>query len=175
MIQDPRVNVSHNLAPSGDEKLRVGGLFNIINMSPAIDPIANGLGVAIYGASGAELLSLFIPPGAAPDSQSPGWKVNRSGTSWGYKDKTGTVVPGIRRVTVKHKLNLAPGIFKIGVSGKEGSFTIPESELPLRLDVVLGGVPQAVAGQCAAATFNEVDEDRPRCQSRSAGDRISCN
>jgi hypothetical protein len=175
LIQDPRVAVSRNLAPAGDERLRVGGLFNVINLTPTIDPIANGFQFTIYGQSGAELMSFFVPPGAQPDSQSPGWKVNLSGTRWGFKDRNGDLVPGIQRVNVTHKVNLAQGIFKVTVSGKNTDFTINPAELPLRLDIVLGGVPQAVAGQCATGLFNPETGDRPRCQTRSSGDRVSCS
>jgi hypothetical protein len=167
--------VSRNLAPANDERLRIGGIFNVVNMAPPIDPIANGFQFTIYGQSGAELMTFFIPPGARPDSQSPGWKVNRSGTSWGFKDRNGDLVPGIQRVNIVHKVNLAPGIFKISISGKNADFTIDPAELPLRLDVILGGVPQALAGQCASGLFNADGGVRPRCQLRSSGDKVSCS
>jgi YVTN family beta-propeller protein len=175
MIQGPRVVVSRNLSPGGDERLRVGALFNVVTMTPAIDPLANGFQFTVYGQSGAEIMSYFVPPGAQADSRSPGWKVNSGNTRWGFKDRNGDLVPGIQRVNVSHKVNLAPGIFKISVSGKNANFTVDPAELPLRLDVVLGGATQAVAGQCASAVFNTELEDRPRCQSRSSGDRITCN
>jgi hypothetical protein len=170
LIQDPSVLVSRNLPPATDDKLRVKGLFQVVNMSPVIDPIANGFQVTIYGQSGTPLLSFFVPPGAQADSQSPGWKVNSSGTKWSFKDRDGVLIPGIQRATVAHKVKLATGIFAVSASGKNFNFHIDQAELPLRLDVVLGGVPQAAAGQCARGLFNPASGDRPRCQVRSEGD-----
>jgi hypothetical protein len=174
MMQDPRIVVARNLAPANDERLRVGGVFNVSNLTPAIDPIANGLQFTIYGQSGDVLMSFFIPPGAQPDTQSPGWKVNRSGTRWGFKDRNSALVP-IQRVSLTHKVNLAPGIFKVTVSAKMADFTSDPAELPLRLDVVLGGPPQAAAGQCAVGMFNSASGNRPKCEMRSGGDKVTCN
>lgn len=172
-IQRPKFVISRNLAPAGDDRLRLRGSFQLVTLSPAIDPVANGFGFTIYGESG-ELYSFFIPGGLQADNASPGWKVNRAGTRWSYKDRDGLQTPGLQRISLVHKENKAPGLFTIAITGKDGAFHIEATELPLRLDVVLGGPAQAAANQCARAPFNAETEDRPNCKARRGGDTISC-
>jgi hypothetical protein len=53
--------VSRNLAPANDERLRIGGIFNVVNMAPPIDPIANGFGRSIEAArAGASRIATAI-------------------------------------------------------------------------------------------------------------------
>jgi len=167
--------VSRNLAPPGDDRLRVRGLFNVLNLIPEVDPIANGFSFAVYGQNGDEIMSFVVPPGAQPDTRSPGWKVNRSGTRWSFKDRDGTLAGGIRRVSIVHKVNRAVGLFLVSVTAKDGDYHIDPAQLPLRLDLVLGSQPQADEGQCAAGVFNPEEGDRPRCRSRREGSSISCS
>jgi hypothetical protein len=170
----PKVIVSRNLAPAGDDKLRLRGTFQVTNLSPAISPLFNGFSFAVYGQSGATLVSGFIPPGLRVDSSSAGWRTNSQGTRFSYKDGAGTLTPGIRSAGVSHKVNTAIGLFAFSLSGKDGSFHVDPSELPLRLDVVLGGAPQALAGQCGTATFNPEIAERPNCKVRQEGNAITC-
>jgi YVTN family beta-propeller protein len=175
LMDRPKFSVSRNLAPGGDERLRMKGNFHVLSQIPPIDPLNNGFTVRIYGQSGAELMFISIPAGQQPNSTSPGWKVNTAGTRWAYSDRDATLVPGIKSVKVFDKSRRAPGLFGFSLSGKDADFRIDPAELPLRMDVVLGGSPQATAGQCSFGLFNPEEGDRPRCRTRSEGDAVNCS
>jgi hypothetical protein len=175
LMDRPKFSVSRNLAPGGDERLRMKGNFHVLSQIPPIDPLNNGFTVRIYGQSGAELMYISIPAGQQPNSTSPGWKVNTTGTRWAYSDRDATLVPGIKSVKVFDKSRRAPGLFAFSLSGKDADFRIDPAELPVRMDVVLGGSPQATAGQCSFGLFNPEEGDRPRCRTRSEGDAVNCS
>lgn len=174
-MTDPLVIVTNNLLPTGDDRLRVRGRFQVSSRTPAINPTINGLAFKVYSRfNGTELLSFFVPPGARPRLDAPGWRVNSTGTRWTYEDRNGTRTPGIRRVTVVHKQTTALGLYEVAVYGRDGSFHIDPNELPLRLDIVLGGETQAAVGQCGVGFFNIETSRRPNCRSRGQGEGISC-
>jgi hypothetical protein len=174
-MTDPLVIVTNNLNPMGDDRLRVSGRFQIANRAPAINPTVNGLSFTIYSRfNGTELLSFFVPPGARPSFAAPGWRVNSTGKRWSYEDREGTRTPGIRRVTVVHKTAIALGLYEVSVYGRQGNFHIEPNELPLRLDIVLGGEAQAAVGQCGIGFFNIETSRRPNCRARGQGEAISC-
>ena len=174
-MQKAKLLVSKNLPPSGDEGLRLGGTFQVNNLSPAITPLLNGFSFTIYGQSGTPLLTAFVPPGLRFDSTMAGWRSNSQGTRWTYKDSIGSQTPGLRSISVSHKVNTALGLFAFTLSGKTSNFLIDPSELPLRMDVALGGSAQAQAGQCGTITFNPEIDDPPECRLRQEGKTIKCN
>lgn len=171
---NPRVIIGNNDEPPGDDRLRVRGRFLVTNRVPAINPILNGLRFTIYSRfRDTELLSFVVPPGARPTRQSPGWKVNSIGTRWTYDDRGGLRTAGLRRVTVVHKSGIAVGLYEVSVWGINGDFHIEPFELPLRLDIVLGGGPQA--GQCGTGLFNIDSSSAPKCRTAGLFDaQISC-
>jgi hypothetical protein len=174
-MTDPAVIISNNLNPPGDDRLRVRGRFQVANRVPPINPLANGLRFTIYSRfNGTELLSFSVPPGRRPSLDRPGWRVNSVARRWTYEDRHGELTPGLRRVTVVHKESTAVGLYEIAVYGREGNFHIEPNELPLRLDIVLGGEEQAAAGQCGTAFFNIETSRRPNCRARGLGEAISC-
>jgi len=169
------VFISNNLGPPGDDRLRVRGRFQITQRSPAIDPLRNGLAFTIYSRfNGTELLTFFIPPGRRTSTIGPGWRVTNSGTRWTYYDRFGTQVPGLWRASVVDKSKSGVGIYDVAIYGRKGSFHIEPPELPLRLDIVLGGEVQAAAGQCGSGVFNIATSRRPNCRFIAPGTLISC-
>jgi len=171
---DPLIIVTNNLDPAGDDRLRVRGSFQVASGVPAINPAANGLRFTIYSRfNGTELLSFSVPRGMAADLDRPGWRVNSVGTRWTYEDREGTRTPGLRRVTVVRVAG-AVSVYEVAVYGRDGSFHIEPTELPLRLDIVLGGEAQAAAGQCGVGFFNIETSRRPNCRARGLGEAISC-
>jgi hypothetical protein len=174
-ITDPLVIISNNFDPPGDDRLRVRGRFAVASQTPAINPIRNGLRFTLYNRfNGNELLSFVIPPGMRLTREGPGWHANGTNTRFTYEDRNGLRTPGIRRVTVVHKITTAVGLYEVSVYGRDGSFHIEPSELPLRLDIVLGGEEQAAAGQCGTGFFNVESARSPNCGTAQAGDTISC-
>jgi hypothetical protein len=167
-MTDPVVTILNNLDAPGDQTLRVRGKFQVRNLQPTVNPRSNGLGFTIYSRfNGTQLLSGFIPPGA-------GWRISSTGNTFTYHDESGTLAPGIRRATVVHKRSVSPGYYSVAIYGTEGNFRINPAELPLRLDVVLGGPIQSAAGQCGVGTFNIDTSRRPNCQVDAFGDWIRC-
>lgn len=174
-IDEPVLLITNNLDPPGDDRLRVRGRIQITNQTPAINPTTNGLGFTVYSRfNGTELLRFFVPPGARPSRDAPGWRVNSANTRWTYEDRNGTRTPGLRRVTVVHKATISRGLYDVAVYGREGSFHIEPFELPLRLDIVLGGPAQAAAGQCGTGLFNIETSRRPNCRVAQFGESITC-
>jgi hypothetical protein len=174
-IDNALLIIDDNLTPSGDEELLMRGRFTVNNLSPAINPVANGFTFAISSRfNGTELLQYFVPPGAQTATNAAGWKVTSGGNRWVYEDPEGVKTPGLQRVTVIHKVNIGRGVFDFAVLGKDGEFAILPAEAPLRMDVVLGGTAQAGAAQCGNVTFNVESGRRPRCSVARFGDTISC-
>jgi hypothetical protein len=164
MMTNPRVIIGNNTNPPGDDRLRVRGRFQVENRVPVINPVQNGIRFTIYSRfNGTELLSFVVPPGARASRNAPGWFASSTGTRWTYEDRGGTRTPGLERVTVVHKSAVSVGLYDVSVYGRKGSFHIEPFELPLRLDIVLGGAPQAAAGQCGVGLFNIGSSRAPKC------------
>lgn len=173
-IQDPRYIISNNLLPGGDDRLRVSGHFQV-NNRPPINPIVNGLTIKVYSRfQGTELTTIVIPPGLKPSRRGAGWRANSTQTRWTYEDFFGTKTPGIRRVAVTHRASTANGLYAVQLYGSDGTFYIDPNELPLRLDIVLGGPTQAAARQCGTAFFNIASSRVPHCVVNQMGNLISC-
>jgi hypothetical protein len=133
-------------APTGDDGLKLTGEM-IVPTTPVIDPLANGVRLAVTGANGT-VADVTVPGGAFDTTTKTGWKVNGAGTAWTFTIKTG--VSGITKVSVK-KLPLPAGRLKVKVTGKNGAFAAGPSDLPLR--AVFAVDP---AGQCGTADFGDV-------------------
>jgi hypothetical protein len=172
-MTNARVIIANNVVPPGDDRLRVRGRFQVRSTTPAIDPIANGIEFAIYSRfNGTELLRFVVPPGRRQTLQSSGWLLNSTRVRWTYEDPSGTRIPGLRRVIVVRK---STGLYEVSVWGVDGDFHIEPFELPLRLDIVLGGATQAAAGQCGTALFNIDSSRSPKCRASGFfGETINC-
>lgn len=170
-MQDPVVTILDNLDAPGDQSLRLQGTFQVRSLQPTVNPLANGFGFTIYSRfNGTQLLSFFVPPGAGQ----PGWRRVGTGGRWTYEDDTGERAGGVRRVTVVNRSGSGPGVYTVSLYGADGNFRINPAELPLRVDIVLGGAVQAAAGQCGTAAFNIDTSRRPNCQTDAFGDWIRC-
>lgn len=134
-------------APTGDDGLKLAGEM-IVPTTPAIDPLADGVRLAVTGASGT-IADVAVPPGAFDPGTRSGWKVNRAGTAWTFISKTG--VGGIVKVSVK-TLPVPAGRVKVKVTGKKGTFVAGPADLPLVATFSL-----APAEQCGSADFGAGD------------------
>lgn len=89
----PRLLLSRLKAPPGDDRLTFNGTVAVPEIPP-IDPAANGLRLVLTTDAGAVLADLTAPAGV-------GWRVNRPGTTWTYRDpsaSTGIVNARVRAV-----------------------------------------------------------------------------
>jgi YVTN family beta-propeller protein len=174
-IAKPMLRVSKNADPAGNELLTVSGQWQVAPLTPAIDPIANGLNFKVVDPVGATIFGRRIPPGASAAKGVPGWSVNGAGTQWIYKDSTGGSTGGITRVVVTNSSTmLTPGLYRFSVSGKKAHFQVATGQAPVGLSVVLGGATQDAAGQCATATFNAATGSSPSCNFLGGNNVLSC-
>ncbi|MCW5893446.1 MAG: hypothetical protein KIT14_23270 [bacterium] len=129
--------------PTGDDGLKLTGEM-IVPTSPALDPLMNGVRLAVTGAAGT-VADVALPGGAYDAGTKTGWKVKGGGTAWTFSSKAG--VAGITKVAVK-KLPVPAGRVKVKVTGKKGAFVAGAGDLPLRATFSLDA-----AGQCGTSAF----------------------
>ena len=92
-----------------------------------------------------------------------GWKVNRSGTIWTYRNKSPTPPGGIYKVVIRDKSAVTPGLVKFAVNGKAGSFAVASADLPVTARMIVA----PSSGQCSDATF-------PSCAFNASGSKLRC-
>src|SRR5262249_32481880 len=124
-LESARFKVSRNLSPAGDEKLRLKGEMTISNLTPPIDPVANGLQLIVRDQNGATIFTRTVPPGTTGDS---GWRANAQGTRFKFSAASASVAGGLTKVMLIN--STAPGRFKLKVIGKGGDFQIALAEPP---------------------------------------------
>jgi hypothetical protein len=171
-IAAAKLKVTKNLDPSGDEGLTLSGEWVVEPLSPAPDPRANGMRFRINDRFGQPLYNRVLPRAAPIANGAPGWTVNKAGTKWTYRDRRGAVAGGVVRATIQQKSQ--PGVYGFSVGGKAANFQIDPAALPLELIVVLGGLDEAAAGQCASIAFNDATGPSPACTLSSSGTTIRC-
>jgi hypothetical protein len=169
-----RFKISRNLSPAGDEKLKLKGEMQLPTLIPAIDPLSNGFKLIVSDQNGDEIFSRTIPPGASAGGGAPGWSASSSGTRWKFKDSDGTLAGGITKVQVARVHSASVDVFRVKVTGKDGDFRVESGEIPVQVEVVLGGSVQQSAGQCATVAFNPSSGANPSCKLSSSGNRLSC-
>ena len=166
LITTPRVRVSRDADPSGDENLTLQGEATV---SPAIDPITDGFRFLVDDTNGLPLYSRTVPGGAPTTKGAPGWTVNSAGTKWTFKDRLGTVADHVIKVTVSDLSSRTPGLYKFKVTGRGGDFQVRPGADPVYVVVLLGA-----AGQCASYAFNGASGPAPLCQFSANGKTLNC-
>ena len=175
-LAKPQVRASRLLFPPGEQKITVRGEWVLpLPVSPALDPAVYGFNLRVIGADAATLLMRSVPPGLRADNGEPGWKVNKKGDRWDFKDKDGVLAGGITRVTIIDKSKTFPGLVKVRAKGKGLAMQVAESQIPVELVLVPGGGQQSASAQCATRTFNPPAGEKPRCRLRSNGNTLSCS
>jgi hypothetical protein len=129
-----------------------------------LDPVADGVGLALRRDSGAPVLALVVPGGAFDGTV--GWRANASGTAWSFLDKTpGPVATGVRKARLLDRSSKVPGGMSVKISGRDGDYAVGAFDVPLHVTLVLGDG----AGRCA-----ERDHDRVDCRVTATGDGVKC-
>ena len=163
-VKQTGIAISKLHTPPGDDTLTINMTLEGVPASPAVDPLANGVRVILDNLDApATMLDAAIPGGAYSKVTKLGWRVNRSGTSFTYKNASLTPISGIVSVNVKR---LATGRTKVTVRGKKSSYVVPPSDDSLKATVVLDP-PTAETGQCGEASFLACTRNRP-------GSRLTC-
>lgn len=122
-----------------------------------IDPIANGIHLRIDSPSGAEVVDVVVPGGAAVNEV--GWFLSRSGM-WKYRDRDGVQGP-VQQVVVRDMSSKEDGLIAWTLKARGGTATLPAVD-SVRSTIVLGA-----AGECAANDWNGPTGLRPRCSGDS--------
>lgn len=120
----------------------------------AVDPLVHGVQLTIDSTSGGGTLLAVIPGGAFDGSS--GWTLNRSGTTWRYRDAAGSH-SSLTKVTVRDLSRKTPGLLKIAARGRAAAEVLPDVA-GVRATVLFGA-----AGECAALTWNGPTGPRPSC------------
>jgi hypothetical protein len=130
-----------------EEKLKVKGAFALPSGKTFADlaPQLRGAHVLIEGASGAIGADVVLPAGDYAGKGTRGWSANASGSTWTYRDKTGTPLNGITKLSIK---DLGDGNVRVKVTGKHGIYDPLTADTPLHAVVDLGDATDAAAALC---------------------------
>jgi hypothetical protein len=151
VIARPQISVSKLFTGPGDDRLKASGSITV-PLTPAIDPIARGVRIVITDSSGDAVVDAIIPGGYDPFTR-VGWTANGSGTTFSYRNsgRYEPVIEGITKVKLKMSPS-SPGLVRFSVSGKDGSYALTGSDLPLTLSFSVDP-PYAATNQCGEASF----------------------
>src|SRR5262249_31699227 len=114
----------------------------MVTLTPAIDPVQDGIVLRIENIGGPGAIVRAIPGGAPLQRGGSGW--TNSGTGGGFRDR-GFNPGGITNILISDRSSVSPGSYKLQVTGKRGNFQIPPAELPVRIVLFAG----PAASQCA--------------------------
>jgi DNA-binding beta-propeller fold protein YncE len=173
-LDKPSLRLIKVLNPPGDERITLTGRLQAAPTAPPIDPLTYGLSFRVMDSLGNELFSRTIPPDESLNHDDPGWKVNRSGTRWAYRDSEGLLADGITTAVVIDKSRRTRGLFQFRISGKGADFQATAADAPLQFLVVLGNGVQTAADECGSIVFNPAAGVRPNCSVSNSQDAVRC-
>jgi hypothetical protein len=185
------------VAPDGEQRLLMKGLFNSAPAAIAIDPTLNG--VHLYAADAVGAIYDVSLPGGAGCEAGDGWTTFGTGFKkiWTYRNKSGAVPPtcapdsarGVTGVQIRDQRLSSKHGLQFKVKMKHGSL-LRDPVAPLtrvQVDLALAaqpspGVasPQAKTGECAEALFTGnpiAEKGKPFCKPKLSGaalDGLTC-
>jgi hypothetical protein len=137
-------------------RLKVRGEAVLPEPWTGVDPPANGLRVVVDSALDPGGIDVALPGGGA-------WSAGNR--RWIYRDPAGAV-GGVTKAVVQDRRHRVPGLVRVVVKGRGGSFT-PPGPSAVRTTVVVGD-----SGECAAVAWNGPTGATPRC--RGDASRLVC-
>ena len=146
-------------------KVRAQGEFTLPGPAgafAAIDPVARGARVLVESADGHAILDVRVPPGAFADSGTAGWRVNGSGSTFKFRDKSGAAPRGLSQLIIQDRSSKTPNQIRVKARAQAANYPTHESLLPLSMRFVLGDQTDADAGRCGEFTFQT-----PSCEIRN--------
>ena len=120
----------------------------------AVDPVANGVRIAVDGLSGPGGIDVTIPGGVRVGGL--GWNANAAGTQWIFTDPAGSQ-GGVTRVVVKDRSRATDGLVRWTVKGRGGAVALPDVS-EVRSAMIVGN-----ALEFAGVLWNPPTGARPRC------------
>ena len=152
-VVEPRIAVRRLATPPGDDTLFFQGQVTVPHpFSPALDPVAAGVGIVITDSASARLIDRLVPGGAFDPVTRVGWKAAPSRGTWKYVNRSPDAPAGIASVTIRDLSRKAPGLVQFSVRGWRGAYAADPAKLPLTGLFVLDP-PTAETGQCGQAAF----------------------
>ena len=168
-VSTPKIVIGRLDSLPGDQTVTFQGTVTVpLPPSRSFNPLASGAQLRIVSTAGS-VLDLPIPGGSFSNPPRRGWKVNAKGTTWTYLDKTLTPPGGIFKVVIQDRSAVSPGRVKFTARGKNGLYTVPSANLPLKGVIVL----DLLGGQCGEATFPG-PAPAPKCALNRSGSRLTC-
>jgi len=159
-VATARFKVTRNQDPAGDESLTISG---DATLSPAIDPIANGVTFQVQNLNGEALYGRSVPGGT-------GWTVNSAGTRWTFNDRKGLLTGSPITVTISDRSSRTPGLYKVKIRATKGAYQVASAALPVRVVLTFG----PVSGQCSTRAFSPSGGTPPACTLSRTGSTVSC-
>src|SRR5262245_5703530 len=139
------------LTGPGDDHLKLKITGQAVPAAPALDPVANGARFLLSDALGNTIVDARLPGGQYDSGQRAGWKTSGSGWNYANGGQSLPLIQGITKLSIKGRAS-HPGMFQIGVVGKNGSYGVALGGLPPLATIVLDP-PLATTGQCLEASF----------------------
>jgi len=169
----PRVMIKNiNIdTTAGNDRLLIKGSFALPGSTSFanLDPSAGGMRVVMRSASGVLSFDTSVVPGLFAGKGTAGWKLNASGNTWKFIDKTGSPANGLVKAVIKDLDRKSPNRVKVIVKGRNGVYPFVSGDEPPRISVGLGGAAAAAAGECT-----ETDFVAPDCRFSTKGDKLVC-
>jgi hypothetical protein len=171
LVDKPVLRVARNGGVPSDERLTLRGEFLLAPGS--LDPRAAGFRFKVVDKDGNPVFQRAIGRGDPLVKNGPGWKVNKKGTRWVYRDRK-AVAGDIVRIAVIDRSIKTPGLYRFRVVGRNGDFDVPVAGLPLSVVVVPGGPAEGSDGFCGSRVFNADGDPRPACRATANGATVIC-
>ena len=167
-MSDPTLRIGGLDTPPGDDRLAFRGALALpAPITPALDPVANGVRFLVRTRAGGVVADANIAPGRFDPRARVGWKVDRRvrPTRWTHVDRTASPPGGIVKVQIRNRASRAPGLIGVALRGTKGSYPLSSTDPSLEAEVVLN----PAAGQCGGVVFRA-----PRCRFASRASVVEC-
>ncbi|HEV7735249.1 MAG TPA: hypothetical protein VGR62_23965 [Candidatus Binatia bacterium] len=146
-----RLVVKKLLAPGGDERLALSGEA-VLPSTVGFDPSTTETGIMLADDDTTTIVDATIPSGAYDPASRAGWKTNKAGTTWTYKNR-GSHPQGITSVVVRTTHD--PNGVRFKVKGV-GTYPAGAAALPVHATLTF-------ADACIAATWSAMPPAAPSC------------
>lgn len=172
VLGKPRLGLASYDAVAGNDKLSLKAELPLSSAAPAfVDPVADGMEIAIGAAGEPGSLGITLPPGAHDPVSGQGWSLAKSGRKWTFRG-TDPLLPVTKAaVKVVEDRRGARAVVKAG--GKRRSFADTLPALPLSLGLVLDP-PRETSLTCGGVAFSGAGGPRPACELKSQGTALTC-
>lgn len=147
----------------GNDSMRINAEF----VSAFHTPIADGVRILVTSHDGSTRVDQTLPPSIYAGRGTRGWKSSANGFTWNYIDNTGSPLSGITRMKIVYKAINAH--VRVSVSGTRWTYPVVAADVPLKVDIVLGGQAEAEQGRCGESAFSASS-----CNFNSKGTTLTC-